>query len=107
MYCFICKFLIISHYSLLYYSNSCRPFVYEQDWISDTFDKSKSLTNSTGTTALRDHSSCALKTLHIKVNGTRIVFSGLFGIKKQFPGVLALKTVMPRLGTREWCHEPK
>ena len=38
-----------------------------------------------------DHSSCALTTSNINVTGTCIVFSGLFGIKKPFPSVLAPK----------------
>ena len=48
-----------------------------------------------------DHSSCALTTSNINVTGTCIVFSGLFGIKKPFPSVLAPKKMMSRLGNRK------
>jgi len=46
-----------------------------------------------------------IKTLNINVTGTRIVFSGLFWVKKAFPGVPAPKLLMPRLGTRKLCRE--
>ena len=36
---------------------------------------------------------------------TRIVFGGPFGVKKQFPDVLAPEILMPRSGTRIWCGE--
>jgi hypothetical protein len=48
---------------------------------------------------------CVIKTLNINVTGTRIVFSGLFWVKKAFLGVLAPKILMPRLGTRTLCRE--
>ena len=48
---------------------------------------------------------CVIKTLHINVTDTRIVFRGLFWVKKAFPGVLAPIILMPRLGTRKLCRE--